>query len=214
MIVLLMGVASVTGAICALIAFLILRTKNRSAPRLCLSIGLFPPITMGYLLACLIFSSIVSGKLGTPDLFFGDIKEALPNGYTLEALSKMPESGIIHKPGNNSTQVAWVGGLQVEGPYVFGKYDYTDFPRTAEEAGIDFFSLDTRTGEIRNFASEAELRTSAEANIHLTPTANFRGPISSQQRQSTILFFLILTVPPLALDLWLMWRFIAFWSGR
>ena len=96
---------------------------------------------MGYFLACLILSSALSSVLETPDLVFGDINEALPNGFTLEALDKMPEGGHIQKAGDNSIRVAWVASLQVKGPFVLGKYDYTYFHRTTEETGRDFSCL-------------------------------------------------------------------------
>jgi hypothetical protein len=209
MMILLMGVASLAGAVCAFVVYLLLRRANRRSLRASIVAGLFPPAIMCYLLACLVLSSVLSGVLGTPDLVFGDIREALPNGFTLEALDKMPECGHIQKPGD-AIQVAWVGSVQVEGRYVLGKYDYTYFPKTAEEVGRNFFLLDTRSHEIRDFASESELAASAKTAIHLTPTPYFKGLRSPTRRISNILLLLIAVVPPLASGAFLSWRFLTY----
>lgn len=210
MMFLLMAVASVAGAVCGLIVYLLLRRAHRPSRRASLIAGFFPPAVMGYLLACLILSSALSSVLGTPDLVFGDINEALPNGFTLEALDKMPEDGHIQKAGDNSIQVAWVGSLQVEGPIVLGKYDYTYFPRTPEETGRDFFLFDTRTHEIRNFASESELAASAKTIIHLTPTPYFKGLSSFRHHVSNAFLLFISVAPPLAAALFLTRRFFVY----
>jgi hypothetical protein len=86
MMFLLMAVARVVGSICALVVYLLLRWAKRQSIRACVVAGLFPPAAMGYMLGCLVLSSILSSFLGTPDLVFGDINEPLPNGFTLEAL--------------------------------------------------------------------------------------------------------------------------------
>jgi len=195
---LLMGVASLVGALCALAVYLLFRRTNRRSAKACLVVGFFPPAVMGYLLGCLILSSMLSGFLGTPDLAFGDIKERLPNGFTLEALGKMPEAGHIQKTGESLVQVAWVGGVQIDGPYVLGKYDYTYFPRSEREVGRDFFIFDTRTATVRDFDSEAALAASAKINVHLTSTAYFHQPRTLGERTSGVLFLLIAVVPPIA----------------
>jgi hypothetical protein len=206
MVFLLMAVASLAGLICGLVVYLFLRRANRPSRRASLVAGFFPPAVMGYLLACLVLSSAISGVLGTPDFVFGDIKEALPNGFTIEALDKMPECGHIQKAGDNSTEIAWVGKLQVEGPFVFGKYDYTYFPRTPEQTGRDFFLFDTRTHKITNFASESELANSAKSKIHLIPTAYFKGLRLSRQRVSNNFLLLLAVGPPFVTACFLLWR--------
>jgi hypothetical protein len=118
----------------------------------------------------------------------------------------MPEAGHIQKAGTSVFQVAWVGSVQVDGPYVLGKYDYTYFPKTEQDTGRDFFILDTRTGEVRNFASETSLAASAKTNIHLTPTAYYHAPRSSKQLISGALFLFVAVIPPVALALLLIWK--------
>ena len=210
MMFLLMGAASIVGAVCVLVVYLLLRRANRKSPRACIVAGLFPPAVMGYLLGCLFLSSMLSGPLGTPDLVFGDIDEPLPNGFTIEALDKMPEAGHIQKVGDSSIQVAWVGAVQIDGPYVLGKYDYTYFPKTEKDTGRDFFMFDTRTGEVSNFASEAGLASSAKTNIHLTPTPSYHAPHSLKKLTSSVLLLFIAVVPPVAFALFLAWNFRVF----
>jgi hypothetical protein len=210
MMFLLMGMASVVGAVCVLVVYLLLRRANRKSGRACIVAGLFPPAVMGYLLGYLVLSSMLSGLVGTPDLIFGDINEPFRNGFTLQALDKMPEAGHIQKTGDSLSQVAWVGAVQIDGPYVLGKYDYTYFPKTEQDTGRDFFMFDTRTREIHNFASETGLAGSAKTNIHLTPTPDYHAPHSSKQLISIALFLFIAVVPPLVLALLLAWNFRVF----
>jgi hypothetical protein len=163
---------------------------------------------MGYVLACLILSSALSILLGTPDLIFGDIHEKLPNGYTVDALDKMPECGIIKNSDHPFVEVAWVGSLQVKGPYVLGRYDYTCFSRTPEETAKNYFAFDTRTGRTVNFASQAQLENATATRVQLIPTAKFRGTQTIRQRLMSLLFLLITIAPPLATGLWLILRLV------
>jgi hypothetical protein len=206
---LLMSLASLVGAVCALVVYLLLRRANRRSAKAYLVAGFFPPAVMGYLLACLILSSMLSGPLGTPDLVFGDINEQLPNGFTLEALDKMPEAGHIQKAGDSLIKVAWVGSVQVEDPYVLGKYDYTYFPRTEKEHDRNFFIFDTRTGEIRDYPSEGALAASSRISIHLTSTPYFHAPSPPSRRIWSLLFLLLAVVPPVALAISLVSKLVA-----
>ena len=204
---LLVAAAFVVGSTCAGVVGLLLKTHNLPWRKASLIASLFPPSATAYILACAILSSVVSSFLGTPDFAFGDINQELPNGYTIEALGKMPECGHIQKAGNSLTQVAWVSSLQVHGPNVLGKYDYAYFPRTPTEAARNYFSLDTRTGGIVNFASEAELENYTKAKVHLTSTPDFKGAQTIQKRFATTVF-LIAEFPPLVNALWLIYRLV------
>jgi len=195
---LLMSLASIVGALFALVVYFLLWRANRRSAKACVVAAFFPPAVMGYLLGCLILSSMLSGFLGSPDLVFGDINEPLPNGFTLEALDKMPEAGHIQKAGESWIKVAWVGGVQVEGPYVLGKYDYTYSPKTDKEHDRNFFIFDTRTGDVRDYASEGALAASSGISVHLTTTPNFHAPRSPSKRIWDVLFLLLAVVPPVA----------------
>jgi len=210
MMIVLMSAASLAGVACALLVYLILRHRKRPSFRAYLAAALYPPAVMAYLLACLILSSILSSFLGTPDLFFGDIRENLPNGYTLEALDKMPECGHIQKAGSSQFQVAWVGSVQVAGPYVLGQYDYTYFPKTADDTGRNYFLLDTRTGNLSNFATESTLAAAVSVNTHLIPTPNFQGLQTFRSHVANWLFSLLAVVPPLIAGIRLMRNLLVF----
>ncbi|UWZ83183.1 hypothetical protein [Occallatibacter riparius] len=204
----LMSVACIAGAFCVVVVILLLRLKRRQSRSACLIAALFPPATMAYWLGCLIVSAMLSRLIGTPDLLFGDINEALPNGYRLTALDKMPEAGRIAKDGDSIHGVAWVGSVQVEGPYVLGHYDYTYFPRKIEEAERNYFLFDTRGGQTTDFANEDQLASAVKRAVNLTPTESFHGPRSSGQRISMVAF-LIAGAAPLAVGFWLLFRFMA-----
>ena len=197
--------ACVVGVVCSLTVYLILRVKKRRSGRACLIAGLFPPTTMAFWLACLITSSALSGLVGTPDLAFGDINEALPNAYRLKALDKMPEAGNIEKADDSIHGVGWVRSLQVDGPYVFGKYDYTYSPRTPAEAGRDYFLFDTRNGQTTNYSTENQLANAANTKLQLIPTESFRGPETAVQKIATAVLLLIVALP-LAVGIWLLHR--------
>ena len=204
MMIVLMSAVSLAGIACAVLVYIILRIRKRPSFRAYLSAALYPPAVMAYLLVCLIISSVLSSFLGTPDLFFGDIRENLPNGYTLEALDKMPECGHIQKAGDSLFQVAWVGRAQIAGPYVLGQYDYTYFPKTANDARRNYFLLDTRTGILSDFATESALGAAASANVHLIPTPNFQGLRTLRSRVASWLLLILAVFPPLATGIWLM----------
>jgi len=210
MAILVMGAASLAGACCALLLYVVLRVFRRPCGRACIAAAVFPLCATGYLLGCVLLSSMFSSLLGTPDLVFGDIKEILPNGYTLEALDKMPECGHIQKAGDSRFDVAWVRSAQIVGPYVLGQYDYTYFPKTPEESERNYFLFDTRNGETKDFASEAALAESINGNIYLTPTEFFRGTRPIRQRFASLCMYLIALVPPTAAGLWLIYRFLRF----
>jgi hypothetical protein len=151
----------------------------------------------------MIVSSALSTVLGTPDLVFGDINEPLPNGFYLRALDKMPEAGRIEKAQNDLAGVAWVSDVQIAGPLVIGRYNYTCFSRTEEEKSRNLFLFDTRNGTTRDFAAESDLAIAADTSIHLTPTPLFRGPRTAYQRISGFLLLLAGVAPPLAAGTWL-----------
>lgn len=175
--------------------------------------GLFPPATAAYLLACLVFSGIVSQFLGTPDLVFGDVVEPLPNGYELHALDKMPEAGTIQKSGNSLAAVGWVGELQASSFTVLGKYDYTYFPQAAGESGRNFFLFDTRSGSVKNFTTEAALAEAAHTQPHLVATSRFHGPKTLWQTVAISAMLFISFFPPTALAALLLWRLRRYLKG-
>jgi hypothetical protein len=204
--VLLMGSAFIAGAVLTLIVRYQLRNLKIKRQRIQFVTLLFPPAVMAYLLCFVIACSILSSVTGTPDLLFGDIDEPLPNGFKLEALSKMPEDGLIKREGDPLAQIGWVSALQTSGPFVLGKYDYTDFPKTADQSSRNFFLLDTSTGRKQDFGTESDLSNALNGPIHLTPTEFFHAPKPPGRRLRDFSLFLIAFMPPTAAGLWLLWR--------
>jgi hypothetical protein len=115
----------------------------------------------------------------------------------------MPEDGLIEKDGNPLAQIAWVSALQTSGSLVLGKYDYTDFPKTADESNRNFFLLDTSTGRKQDFATESDLSNVFNGPIHLTPTEFFHAPKPPSRRVRDFSLFLIAFMPPTTAGLWL-----------
>ena len=207
MMILLMGLASGAGLICALVVFGLLRHFKISSRRTTVIAALFPPAVMAYLLCFVIASSLLSSFTGTPDLLFGDINEPLPNGFKLWALDKMPEAGLIKRDDDSLRQVGWVSDLQISGPFVLGKYDYTYFPKTEDQGNRNFFLFDTRNGKAQDFATESDLSKVANVPVHLTPTQFFHAPKSLTSRVRDFVMFMIAFLPPIAIGLWLLWHF-------
>lgn len=206
MMILLMGLASGAGLICALIVFWVLRSFRISSKRAMIVAALYPPTVTAYLLCFIIASSILSSFIGTPDLLFGDINEPLPNGFKLSALDKMPEAGVI-KRDNDPLGLGWVSDLQTSGPFVLGKYDYRYFPKTEDQSNRNFFLFDTRNGKAQDFATESDLSKVANVPLHLTPTQFFHAPESLTSRVRDFVMFVIAFLPPIAIGLWLLRHF-------
>jgi hypothetical protein len=129
-----------------------------------------PPLLAGYMVACaILFALFIPGE--GDRIFFGDVYERLPNGYTLTAMAKMRDYATIHDDSGIRDVGGYVGSLSVDGPFVFG--EYTDKQR--------YFTLDTRSGTNLSFATIAELDRQAGHPVHLTDTFSFQ---SSDGRRS------------------------------
>ncbi len=208
MMFILMVLASAVGMICALVVYLLLRRRKRSWRRASLIAGLFPPAVMGYLLVCLIFSSAISGAVGTPDLFFGDINESLPNGFSLQALDRMPDAGHIQKRGEASIQLAWIGSVQVHDSFVLGKYDYTYFPKPQEKAKETSFCSIHVPAKPAILPQSSELATAAGKLMSISHRLlGYQGSRTLFQRIFSFLMLLIAFLPPLVAAFWLIRKF-------
>jgi hypothetical protein len=204
--ILMMALASAAGVVCALIVFILLRRFKIKSRRTTVMAALFPPAAMTYLICIAIASSTLSSSVGTPDVVFGDIHEALPNGFSLSALGKMPEAGRIEKDTEPSIQVAWVNHLQTSGPLVLGEYDYQYFPKFEGQSNRNFFLLDTRNGKTLDFATESDLSKAANIPVHLIATQFFHAPKSSAQRLRDLIVLVIAFLPPITVGLYLLWK--------
>jgi hypothetical protein len=172
------------------IAWLILRSRREFRKFRWTAVCL-PPIFAAYMVACAVmFALFIPGE--GDRIFFGDVYERLPNGYTLKAMAKMPTYGMIQ---NDSMTVprsvnGWVSRVAVDGPFVFGAY--------SDKEG--YFVLDTRSGTNVDFATSAELNRHAGHPVYLTDTFSFR---SSDRRRGFLVAVerLIWFGPPLICSL-------------
>jgi hypothetical protein len=124
-----------------------------------------PPVFAAYMIGCaILFAVFIPGE--GDRIFFGDLYERLPNGYTVTAMAKMPDYGCVHDdPASALCVNGTVGSLAVEGPFVFGAYSHKE----------GYFALDTRNGTNLDFAMIAELDRHAGHPVNLTDTFSFRS---------------------------------------
>ncbi|WP_321472347.1 hypothetical protein [uncultured Paludibaculum sp.] len=163
--VLFFALSVLIGCVYGGIAWLILRSRREFRKFRWAAVCL-PPIFAAYMVACaVVFALSIPGE--GDRIFFGDLYERLPNGYTLKAMAKMPTYGMIQ---NDSITVphsvnGWVSRVAVDGPFVFGAY--------SDKEG--YFVLDTRTGKNFDLATIAELDRQAGHPVRLADIFSFRG---------------------------------------
>jgi hypothetical protein len=134
-----------------------------------------PPLFAAYIAVCaILFALIIPGE--GDRIFFGDVYERMPNGYTLKAMAKMPTYGIIQNDSGIRGVGGSVGSLAVDGPFVFGEY--------SDKQG--YFAFDTRNGTNLHFATVAELDRQAGRPIHFTDTFSFQSSDGKRSRLQTI----------------------------
>jgi hypothetical protein len=100
-----------------------------------------------------------------------------------------------------------VRSIQVDGPLVLGKYDYTYSPKTAEQTNRNFFLFDTRTGKPTDFATENQLQDAAKVKIILISNESFHGPRTTSEQIASGLFWIALALPGV-IGLWLLLKFV------
>ncbi len=174
---LLCGIALLAGVILAALAWFLFWGRRRPK-RLILVTGLFPIFTLAYLVVCAICMEIFVPN--QPDFFFGDFNEPLPNGYVLSGLGKMPEYSGIESTSHDRSLPQLLGSVQAieqDGDLIFGKYSHPNAgpPAFFAPQGINFFALNTHTGQIQNFRTAEELDASAGHQVHLVESQLFRS---------------------------------------
>jgi hypothetical protein len=145
------------------------------------------PIFFSYLLACTsTFLVFGPAHLQKP---FSEDSEPLPNGYVLNApferasvwSAPRREQGFsrIEYPSESSRQTVngYVRSLEVEGPFVFGAYNwrYDSSPDKNTDANQGYFAFDTRKGKVLDFSSAAELSRLAGHALNLTEAESFHS---------------------------------------
>ena len=175
---LLFVVSSIIGAAYAAVAFLILWQRPKRRLRKVLVAATIPIISAAYLWLC---TALLPGQT-----LFGDISQPLPNGYSLQALGKMPDFAYIVRGssfsgrGVNLTEL--VGSLAVQGPLVIGRYSHPAgefYPHPNE----NYFVFDTTTETVQNYASLDSLTARLGQPVKLVSTERFNSQESSYLKQ-------------------------------
>jgi len=164
------GLSLVVGSFYWLAAWLIQRSHQRL--RIYRNIAaLLPPVFAAYMLACaILFSLLIPREFDR--IFFGDLFEPLPNGYTLTAMAKM--RGFGASVGNTATFRGVSGSVRsvaVDGPLVFGAYINNE----------RYFAFDTRSGTCVDFGTIAGLNRYAGHPVQLIEAFSFRSSDRTQK---------------------------------
>jgi hypothetical protein len=160
-----------------------LSVRNRQAPRkrLVLAAALIPILSAVYLWLC---TALLPGKS-----LFGDISQPLPNGYTLEALGKMPDFASLSSaksPNSYNGLTECIGKLAVYGPLVVGQYSHP-FGTFDSKPNEPFFIFDTRNGQHIDLQTVADLENTLGRSVQLTEVQFFRSQESSYLAQQKVI---------------------------
>jgi hypothetical protein len=184
---LLILLAAAAGSVFAAVAWLVVRNRECRRISLVLFAAAIPILSAAYFWLCIAF---LPGES-----LFGDISQPLPNGYSLQALGKIPDFATINKGDSLSsgavTLTECIGSLAVSGPIVAGRYSH---PFGSFEAKSDegYFLFDTRNGKSTEFRTFRELELNLGQPIRLVSTSLFRSSELSfkrQQRRNRIIMF-------------------------
>jgi hypothetical protein len=161
--VLFFALSVVLGCVFGAVAWLILGSR-KGHRRYGLIAACLPPVFAAYMVACaFVFAVAIPGE--GDRIFFGDVYEVLPNGFTLKAMAKMRDYALIESDSPKGQGVSGVGSLAVNGPQVFGAYSNNH----------GYFAFDTRSGANLEFDTVEELSRYAGRPIHLIETFAFRS---------------------------------------
>jgi hypothetical protein len=165
-----------------LAGFTWLSVRNRQAPRkrLVLAAALIPILSAAYLWLC---TALLPGKS-----LFGDISQPLPNGYTLEALGKMPDFASLtsaKSPNSYNGLTECIGKLAVYGPFVVGQYSHP-FGTFDPKPNEPFFVFDTRNHQHVDLPTIAELENSLGHTVQLTEVQFFRSQEPAYRMQQKV----------------------------
>jgi len=195
----LFALAALVGCGFLAVAWLIVRRKEGPKIPLILIAGAIPILSAAYFWLCV---AILPGES-----LFGDISQPLPNGYSLEALGKMPDFATI-KYGNSLSnprgQSECIGSLEVSGPFVAGRYSHP-FGTFAPEPTEGYFILDTRSGQFVDFKTIEELEARLGHKVNLVSTTSFRSVEPSYKRHETLNKIIMFTPPITATIGYFLW---------
>lgn len=135
-------------------------------------------LSAGYLWLCV---ALLPGET-----LFNDISQSLPNGYSLEALGKMPDFAYIVRGSSLSDRsvnlTELVGSLAVQGPLVIGQYSHPAVSFYAH-ANENYFVLDTRTEKFQDYTNFDLLMAKQGHSIELVRTDCFKSQEPSYLKQ-------------------------------
>ena len=165
----LFALAAVASIVLAALTWLSVRNRQTPRKRLILAAALIPLFSVAYLWLCI---ALLPGES-----LFGDISQPLPNGYTLEALRKMPDFASVSNaksPNSYNGLTECVGKLAVYGPFVAGQYSHPlgTFDAKPNEP---FFIFDTRSGQHLDLPAIADLQNNLGHSVQLTEVQFFRS---------------------------------------
>jgi hypothetical protein len=173
----LFALAAAASAILTGAVWLFLRRSDRPYKPLIVAAALIPIASAAYFWLCI---ALLPGES-----LFGDIDEPLPNGYSIQALGKMPDFASISSPrspnGYNGLTEC-IGKLAVYGPFVVGQYSHPfgDFTAKPDEP---FFLFDTRSGQNQDLPTLDSLQDRLGHRVQLTEVQYFRSQELSYRRQ-------------------------------
>jgi hypothetical protein len=185
--------------------------EQRRPKRLIFITACVPILSLYYFVAC-----TIGFILFVPDRFppfSGDFNEPVPHGYILTGLGKMPEYSYFEStpPMMQPHLRGGVRRLELDGEVVYGAYGHLDdgsgFGGRDQDQG--YFIFDTRTGEVRNISTIAQLNTAAGHPVHLVDSQSFRSQDPYQVRLRRIESWVYLG-PPIAAFLYCVYRLIRF----
>jgi hypothetical protein len=172
--------AAVLSSVLAGLTWLSVRHRQAPRKRLVLAAALIPILSAAYLWLCV---ALLPGKS-----LFGDISQPLPNGYSLEALSKMPDFASLSNaksPDSYNGLTECIGKLAVYGPLVAGQYSHP-FGTFDPKPNESFFVFDTRNGQHVELTTIADLEKSLGHSVQLTEVQFFRSQEPAYHTQQKI----------------------------
>jgi hypothetical protein len=214
----LLVLAGIVGCVFAGITWAILWNRAKFRILLMLLAVAIPVISAGYLWLC---AAMLPGES-----LFGDIDEPLPNGYSLQALAKMPDFASIKRDDGSWTKddvypTQYIGRVGVYGALVVGQYSHP-FGSFTADPDEPFFAFDTNSAKNVDYPRQDALEAAIGHKVALSQVNTFQSqePRSIQRRRRnkivedgppiaiTTLFFLFVirfrlsqrhAVPPLSL---------------
>jgi hypothetical protein len=165
----LFALAAILSSVLAGLTWLSMRNRQGPRKRLIFAAALLPIFSVAYLWLCV---ALLPGES-----LFGDISQPLPNGYTLEALGKMPDFASLSNaksPNSYNGLSECIGRLAVYGPFVAGQYSHP-FGTFDAKPNEPFFIFDTRNGQHLDLPAITDLQNSLGHSVQLTEVQFFRS---------------------------------------